>query len=76
MTRHELLQATGNAWKLTCWDNGNRRRVVRVLYVRAETKEKALTIGHGLSDRRCIDAVPYDPRHDRAVFGWIVESGS
>lgn len=71
MTRKELLAATGNVWRVLCWQNGNRRGASEVLFVRTTSEELAKQIGRRLSGRRCVDAYPYDPRSDRSVFGWI-----
>ena len=31
MTKAELLKATGNIWRVDCWHDGNRRRIVQTL---------------------------------------------
>lgn len=57
----QLLEATGNIWAVTCYDGGNRRNVVRTVYCRTETRERAEAIGRSVSKRRCVDARPWDP---------------
>jgi hypothetical protein len=71
MTGKELLSATGNIWRVDCWHDGNRRRVVQTLFVRATDVLRAEEIGKKESGRRCVDARPWNPATDRTVYGWI-----
>lgn len=57
----QLLEATGNIWAVSCYDGGNRRRIVRTVYCRTTTREKAEAIGRTVSKKRCVDARPWDP---------------
>lgn len=57
----QLLEATGNVWAVDCYDGGNRRVVVRTVYCRTTTRERAEAIGRSVSKKRCVDARPYDP---------------
>lgn len=73
MTPSNLLRANGNRWQVTCWDGGNRRRMVRTVYAHAADAETAKRIGRRVSGRRCVDARPWDPRTDRSVLGFVRE---
>jgi len=73
MTAKELLEATGNIWRVDCWHDGNRRRIVQTLYIRASDVLKAEEVGKRESGRRCVDARPWNPGTDRKVFGYIQE---
>lgn len=73
MTATELLRATGNIWRVDCWHDGNRRRVVQTLYVRASDVLRAEAIGKQQSGRRCVDARPWNPATDRAVRDYVQE---
>lgn len=57
----KLLEATGNAWQVDCYESGNRRRVVRTVYVRASTRERAEAIARSVSRKKCVSARPWDP---------------
>ena len=57
----ELLEATGNAWQVECYEGGNRRQVVRIVYVRAPTRERAEAIARSVSRKKCVSARPWDP---------------
>ena len=57
----ELLEATGNVWAVDCYDGGNRRVVVRTVYCRTATRERAEAIGRSVSRKRCVSARPWDP---------------
>jgi hypothetical protein len=76
MTKTELLKATGNIWRVDCWHDGNRRRIVQTLYIRASDVLAAEEVGRRESGRRCVDAVPWNPKTDRKVFGYIQEVAS
>ncbi len=71
MTSSELLKATGNIWRVDCWHDGNRRRIVQTLYVRAADVLSAELVGHRESGRRCVDARPWNPETDRKAFGYV-----
>lgn len=71
MTATELLKATRNVWRVDCWHDGNRRRIVQTLYVRAGDVLKAEEIGRKVSGRRCVDARPWNPAKDRSVYGYV-----
>jgi hypothetical protein len=73
MNATELLTATGNVWQVDCWESGNRRRLVRRLFVRTDCILKAEEIARQRSGRRCVDARPWNPANDRSVYGWIRE---
>lgn len=73
MTSTELLAATGNVWQVSCWDTGNRRRLVQTIYVRASDVLRAEAFGKRHSGRRCVDARPWNPAKDRSVYGYIRE---
>jgi hypothetical protein len=73
MTKTELLKATGNIWRVDCWHDGNRRRIVQTLYIRASDVLAAEEVGRRQSGRRCVDAVPWNPKTDRKVFGYVQE---
>jgi len=73
MTKTELLKATGNIWRVDCWHDGNRRRIVQTLYIRASDVLKAEEVGRRESGRRCVDAAPWNPKTDRKVFGYVQE---
>ena len=57
----KLLEATGNAWQVDCYEGGNRRQVVRTVYVRALTRERAEAIARSVSRKKCVSARPWDP---------------
>ena len=57
----ELLEATGNAWQVDCYEGGNRRQVVRTVYVRASNRERAEAIARSVSRKKCVSARPWDP---------------
>lgn len=57
----KLLEATGNAWQVDCYEGGNRRQVVRTVYVRASTRERAEAIARSVSRKKCVSARPWDP---------------
>ena len=57
----ELLEATGNAWQVDCYEGGNRRQVVRTVYVRASNRERAEAIARTVSRKKCVSARPWDP---------------
>ena len=57
----ELLDATGNVWAVDCYDGGNRRVVVRTVYCRTATRERAEAIGRSVSRKKCVSARPWDP---------------
>lgn len=59
--QRDLLESTGNIWAVDCWDSGNRRRVVRVVYCRTDTPEKAEAIARRVSKRKTVDARPWNP---------------
>ena len=67
----ELLLATGNIWRVDCWQDGNRRRKVQIVFVRCSDLLRAEELGRRISGRRCVDARPWNPETDRSVFGWI-----
>lgn len=71
MTDSELLQATGSAWSVICWGDGNRRKCVRMVFCRAASKSVAEAIARRISRRRCVDARPWNPETDRSVYGWV-----
>jgi len=71
MTKMELLKATGNIWRVDCWHDGNRRRKVQTLFVRASDVLRAEEVGRKESGRRCVDARPWNPGTDRSVFGYV-----
>lgn len=71
MTGAELLQATGNIWRVVCWSDGNRRRRTRVVFCRCADVLRAEEIGRRQSGVRCVDARPWNPETDRSVFGWV-----
>lgn len=71
MTNTEILKATGNVWRVDCWHDGNRRKIVQTLYIRASDVLRAEEIGRKESGRRCVDARPWNPAKDRSVVGWI-----
>jgi hypothetical protein len=48
----QLLAATGNIWRVDCWHDGNRRKIVQTLYVRASDVLRAEAIGKRESGRR------------------------
>jgi hypothetical protein len=73
MTKTELLKATGNIWRVDCWHDGNRRRLVQTLYIRASDVLRAEEVGRRQSGRRCVDARPWNPATDRKVFGYVRE---
>ena len=75
MTKTELLAATGNVWRVDCWDSGNRRKLLQTLYIRASDILRVEEIARQRSGRRCVDARPWNPGTDRKVFGWIREVG-
>lgn len=76
MTKAELLKATGNIWRVDCWHDGNRRRIVQTLYIRASDVLAAEEVGRRESGRRCVDATPWNPKTDRKVFGYVQEVAS
>ena len=57
----KLLEATGNAWQVDCYESGNHRRVVRIVYIRAPTRERAEAIARSVSRKKCVSARPWDP---------------
>jgi hypothetical protein len=69
----QLLLATGNIWRVDCWHDGNRRKIVQTLYIRASDVLRAEEIGRKESGRRCVDARPWNPAKDRSVFGYVQE---
>jgi hypothetical protein len=73
MTKTELLKATGNVWRVDCWDGGNRRRIIQTFYIRASDVLRAEEVGRKQSGRRCVDARPWNPATDRQVFGYVRE---
>ena len=73
VTKAELLKATGNIWRVDCWHDGNRRRIVQTLYIRASDVLAAEEVGRRESGRRCVDAAPWNPKTDRRVFGYVQE---
>ena len=76
VTKAELLKATGNIWRVVCWHDGNRRRIVQTLYIRASDVLAAEEVGRRESGRRCVDAAPWNPKTDRRVFGYVQEVAS
>lgn len=73
MTKTELLKATGNVWRVDCWHDGNRRRIVQTLFIRASDVLRAEEVARQRSGRRCVDARPWNPKTDRSVFGYVQE---
>jgi hypothetical protein len=67
----EILRSTGNIWRVDCWHDGNRRKIVQTLYIRASDVLRAEEIGRKESGRRCVDARPWNPETDRKCWGWI-----
>lgn len=67
----EILRATGNIWRVDCYESGNRRRILQTIYVRTDCILKAEEIGRRRSGRRCVDARPWNPETDRKCWGWI-----
>ena len=71
MTATELLAATGNAYRVDCYESGNRRRRLRTYYIRAASALDAELKAQRLSGRRCCDARPWNPMSERSNWGWI-----
>lgn len=72
MTSKELLAATGNIWKVRCWKDGNRRRLVSILYIRSECILRAEETGRRRSGCKCVDVVPWNPTRE-ACFGRYIQ---
>ena len=71
MTSTELLQATGNIWKVRCYRDGNRRQLVQVLYARCASVLAAESVGRRESGCKCVDASPWNPARDRVSYAYI-----
>lgn len=74
MTGAELLAANGGRWKVRCYSDGNRRRLVRTVYVKALDVLTAECKAREQSGCRIVDARIWDPRYDRCVTGFFRES--
>ena len=74
MTRAELLAATGNRWQVKCWQDGNCKRFMGSVYVRAIDAEQAKRIARQVKTgaKYCV-AWPWDPRKDMTVSGFVQE---
>lgn len=72
MTRSELLAATGNRWQVKCWQDGNCKRFIGSVFVRADDAEHARKIAKQVKPetRYCV-AWPWDPRKDLTVRGFV-----
>lgn len=64
MTEAELLEATGNIWRVHCYRDGNMRKLDRVMYIRAALRSKAQEIARTHAGCPVASAMPYDPRKD------------
>ena len=71
MTKTQLLKATGNIWQVHCWQDGNRRKIVETIYLRASDVLRAESLGQQQSGRRCVDARPWNPAKDAAASQYI-----
>jgi hypothetical protein len=66
VTDEELLAATGSIWQVKIYADGNRRRVLRTITVRAELQMDAQNAARRYSPgARVYDATPWDPRRER-----------
>jgi hypothetical protein len=66
----ELLAATRNAWVVTCYEGGNRRQIMRTVYVRAADPVQAEEIARRVSRQKVVSASPWNPVELR-VQQWI-----
>ena len=75
MTREELLEANGNRWQVKCWQDGNCKRFIGSVFVRANDAEQAKRIARQVQSgtRYCV-AWPWDPRKDMTVTGFVEEA--
>jgi len=65
MNEQQLLKATGNAWKVLIYKGGNRRRLLRVPFVRASDREKAERVALEITpEGNAATAFAWDPRND------------
>lgn len=71
LTEQQALEATGNAWKVHCYRDGNRRQVVRVVWIRAATREGAERAAREISGKRTVAAFAYRPWLDSAVSRFV-----
>lgn len=72
MTRGELLEATGNRWQVKCWQDGNCKRFIGSVFVRAANADQAKRIARQVhrGAKKCV-AWPWDPRNDLTVAGFV-----
>lgn len=74
MSPAQLLAANGNRWQVKCWQDGNCKRFIGSVFVRATIAEQARGIAKQVkpSAKYCV-AWPWDPRKDLSVSGFVRE---
>lgn len=74
MTENELLEANGGRWTVYCYRDGNRRRLLRTIQVRADTRMLAERIARRVSHCKCVSASAWNPLADPTLWNYIRQS--
>jgi hypothetical protein len=68
-----LLAANGNRWRVKCWQDGNHKRYLGAVFVRAQSATQAKRIAKAVkSQARFCVATVWDPRNDLSVQKFVV----
>ena len=68
-----LLAANGNRWRVKCWQDGNHKRYLGAVFVRAQSATQAKRIAKAVkSQARFCVATVWDPRTDLSVQKFVL----